>query len=265
MIAPVVVKGERAQKDREGRRRGDRASHRDLREVGAEEIELVLRELEARAERHVGGVEQHVGTTTRLLQERGERGAFEYHFVVEVGGEIDPAVVGAEETHPVPGRQRAGDQFTLDVAVEKVLLEPLEPLDTEEGVVRGREASARHRGDHVDVREQRALGVGGRPVRNRLQTFEEPVGERGRSGPAAGEGEDDEQLLLGALATDFRVAIAVGPVGVQAGVDGPRRASRQRRHECGHGETADEDDQHLWKATQKGSRIGRSGTPSRKV
>src|SRR5207244_11110657 len=113
VIAPVVVKGERAQKDRKGRRRGDRAGHRDLREVGAEEIELVLRELEARAERHVGGVEQHVGTTTRLLQERGERGAFAYHFAVEGGGEIDPAVVGAEETHPVPGRQRAGDQFTL--------------------------------------------------------------------------------------------------------------------------------------------------------
>ena len=68
----VVVERHRAQENRERGRRGHRARHRHAGQIGAEQVELVLRELEARAERHVGGVEQHVGPPPRFLQQRGE-------------------------------------------------------------------------------------------------------------------------------------------------------------------------------------------------
>ena len=78
-----------------------------------------------------------------------------------------------------------------------------------QGIVDGGEAAAGDRRDHVDLVEQRAA-LALPDDRGRAQRLEDAVGERGRPGAAAGEGEHDEQAVGVVRVAEIGEAIA-GP------------------------------------------------------
>src|SRR4029450_869128 len=145
--------------------------------------------------------------------------------------------------------------------MEEVLLELLEAPGPEQGVVRGREAAARHRRDDVDIPEGGPGGAAGRRVRHGLERFQQPVGERGGSRATAGEGEDHEQLLLLPAASHGRRAESAVAVGRQTRVDRPG-ASGERDERDGGGKPSARLHQILLKSTRKGLRTGRPGPSS---
>ena len=113
-----VLERERAQQPREGGRGGDAVRHLHGPKIRAQQIELILRELEAVPQRHVRGVENDVGLA-RLAEQIRERLVFEDPLVVQLGGQVDPVEGRRGEANPVDGRQRAEDEVGLDIAVEK--------------------------------------------------------------------------------------------------------------------------------------------------
>src|SRR6185295_5763317 len=97
---------------------GHRPRHRVGGEIGEEEIELLLCELEALAVGQVGGIEDD----ERALAVAGEGAEglpVEDLLVVVLGREVDAAEVGRSEPEPVNGIGRAADERALDIDVEE--------------------------------------------------------------------------------------------------------------------------------------------------
>ena len=227
----IAPEAERAQQDRKGRGRGDGARNLVFRQIGAEEVELLLRELKARAVGETGGVHDDERPPGRR-DELHECPLLEDGLVVELGREIDAAPVGRGEPRPVDRAEHPPEQLALDVTAEKAVLELREDAVAEEPVVGGGEGAARHRGDAVDLAEKghrRAAKRDGRLAKRLHHT----VGEGGRPRAPAGEGEAHEQLV-GLFVRQKRVeaVAAVRPVFREPRV---QRIVRARRDEEAEG------------------------------
>ena len=138
-----VLKRDGGEQRRQRRRGGHRSTQRHLRQVGADEVELVLRVGEVGAGGDVGGLDQEEGAAGAL--EIAVGGAVEDRLVVELGEEVGLAEGAGGEAEPVARRENRAGQLALEVPGEDLLLELVEGLLAAQGVVGGRERAARHR------------------------------------------------------------------------------------------------------------------------
>lgn len=111
-------------------------------EVGADQVELPLIELEPREAGHVGGMnEDH--RPPALRHEIAERVAVEERFIQQFRKDMSPAEKGRPEPEPVRGRpEDPRPEFALPVLPEKAVFEVVKNPVAVEGVVGRREAPA---------------------------------------------------------------------------------------------------------------------------
>ena len=226
-IAGIALDRERAEQDREGGGRRHGAPERQLREVRAQRVEPVLGQGEARARRHVGRVDDDERPAA-VPEQVGIGGAAEDLPVVVFRREVDPIEGRRRQPQPVDRRAQLLPEVGLDVAFEERALEVVEGALALQGIVGSGEAAAGHRRDHVDLVEQGAA-LALPDDRGRAQRLEDAVGERGRAGAAAGEGEHDEQAVGVVLVGEAGEAVA-----------GPGIVVRERRVERELGAAAGE-------------------------
>src|SRR5205807_7799551 len=130
----------RAQQDREGRGSRHRAAQREAGEVRAEQIKLVLGELEARAERHVGRID-HQKRMPSLRAEIAERVPAEEMPVVIFRRQVYAAELRRREAEPVDRREIGRQQTALNVSFEESRFEISEDAVAVESVVSGGETA----------------------------------------------------------------------------------------------------------------------------
>ena len=163
--------------------------------VGAEAAEGRGRELEPESRAEVAGVEDQAGPERQVT----EAGAVEDRGAVEPGRDLG-AVIGREgQAEPVQGvGEEPHRDLQLEVPVQHAVHDLVEAatgrLPGQVGIEGRREGAARHRGDVVDLAQERARlpvlpGHG-----DRLQRRHRPVGQGRRPRPAAGEREEHRHL-----------------------------------------------------------------------
>ena len=225
----VVVERDRRQHERHRGRRGGGARQRHRVHVGAEEVEVGLREREPGAGGDVGrrGDDQRPVAAVEVA----ERRAAEQVLVVHLGGHLGPAPAFGPQRRPVLRAQEPGQQLALHVALEEPLLVDVEQLVAVQAVRERGEAAARHAGDHVDFVQQAHLHALRIDDLGAPQLLEHAVRERRRAGPASRERQDDEVLLVVVAELPRLEAVAAVAVDFRDGrVDRARGAAGE--HDC---------------------------------
>ncbi len=133
--------------------------------------------------------------------------------VVGFGGEVDAIEGGTGETPEVDGVGGIEPEVLFAVGIEVAAGKGVEGFFAVEGVVGGGEAAAGDGGDDVDFIEERAFfaGVGDGVF---LEFFEDAVGECGGTRAAAGECQEDEEVV-GVFVGGREVIETVAGVGVE--------------------------------------------------
>jgi hypothetical protein len=153
-------------------------------EIGSEEVELVLGELERSPVGHAGRMQDDERPSA--FGQLGVGRAVEHGGIVELGRQVDAAEVGrdeAREVHRVRGAQR---ELTLDVACQEPVIEGLERIGAVQTVVRRRERPAGDPCDAVDL-VQKGSSVLGASDLEVFQPHECAVREGCGSGTSARE------------------------------------------------------------------------------
>ena len=181
-LAGAVLQRQRREQHRYRRRSGDCVCQRKGAEIGADQVEVTLRQREPET---VGEI-RRVDVDPRPVSARqiGEGGVIEDVLVVVLRSEDGAAHVGREEAEQVARTEHHPNERALDVAPQKSLLEVLEDSVSKQPVVGRWEAPTRDTADRVDLVEKppafavdHDLGV--------AELFQDAVGESRRPGSAA--------------------------------------------------------------------------------
>ena len=229
---PVAQRDRREQ--RRHRRRGRHGAADGIAvEVGAQQVEALLRELEARRDADVGGVEDQEGPLPRAVEVRELRAA-EQLAVEVIGVDIAAGVLARRQPHPVARiEEHRALQAARYIARQEAPPEIGEqPVAVQRPVGRSHGA-ARDGGDEVDLVEQTArAGAVGRPDTVLGELLQHAVRERRCAHAAAREAHHHPQIVGRATRQHRRGAIAVRARRTRerlAEERTRRRAARQQR------------------------------------
>ena len=203
-FATRIVFDDDGVKDHGHRGRGGNCPRdRECRQVGAEQVEVLLHEREAHSVGKVGRVDDD--ERAAVLDHVGERRPVKHVLFVNFDRPFSAA--GAPE--PVERIEKRGLQCALDIAPEKDRLEVVEDTLAVQAVVGGREAPAGDGRDAVDLVQQSHRTSLGREL-DIAQRLEDPVRESSGARAPARKREEHLNVIQPRILTPCLERVALG-------------------------------------------------------
>src|SRR4030095_14617328 len=203
----IVVERERRKHDRHSRRGRGCARKPHTSEVGAQDVERILIEGEARIGADLRRADARE-RTARLFRKVRERRALEQNLVVIVRSELGASVGGTCQRWAVKRGRNTSDKFALYVPLEEALVVVREQCVAVKRERERREGAAGNSGNQLHLVEQRVsrTGAGNGSAAELLQYA---IGERGGARPAARHRNDQPELRAAACRRPGFTALAI--------------------------------------------------------